>query len=215
MKTIVCFGDSNTWGAVPVTCERYPYEERWTTVLEKALGGNVKVIPEGLNGRTTVFADPVAGDRCGLEHLPMVLESHQPIDLLVMMLGTNDLKDRFNVQSEEIAKASGRLIRLAQTSTAGPEGKAPALLLVCPPPVLPAEVTKGEFLHAPEKSQTLQSHYASIAAVYGVDEFNAGDYIQSSSADGIHWMPEAHREFGIQLAKYIKRILSGLSEQGE
>ena len=99
MKTVVCFGDSNTWGYMPSGEGRYPFEKRWTTIVQRELGDNYFVIPEGLNGRTTVFEDPVEGDKSGLSHLSTILETHKPMDLIVILLGTNDLKNRFGLNA--------------------------------------------------------------------------------------------------------------------
>jgi len=92
-KRILCFGDSNTWGWNPIDKQRYSKNERWPGVVAKFLGEGFEIIEEGLNGRTTVWDDPVEGNKNGKEHLPIMLETHRPIDLLILMLGTNDLKN--------------------------------------------------------------------------------------------------------------------------
>src|SRR3954462_1773041 len=96
MKTIVCFGDSNTWGYDPASNGRFGPTNRWTGVLQTALGSDYRVIEEGLNGRTTTVDDPIHDHRNGRHYLPPCLESHAPFDLVTIMLGTNDLKARFN-----------------------------------------------------------------------------------------------------------------------
>ncbi len=103
MKTILCYGNSNTWGAVLGTGERYAPFIRWTGVLAQELGAMYRVIEEGPNGRTTLWDDPIEGYKNGKEYLIPCLESHRPIDLVVMMLGTNDLKIRFSVPAYDIA----------------------------------------------------------------------------------------------------------------
>ena len=97
MRRILCFGDSNTWGYDPATGERFDEQTRWTGVLQAALGGDYTVIEEGLNGRTTVWDDPIEGHKNGHEYLVPCLETHRPLDLVVLMLGTNDLKRRFSL----------------------------------------------------------------------------------------------------------------------
>lgn len=99
MKTIVCYGDSNTWGYDPVTMDRLPITQRWTGVLAQELGAGYRVIEEGLNGRTTVWDDPIEGYKNGKEYLIPCLETHRPIDLITILLGTNDLKMRFSVSA--------------------------------------------------------------------------------------------------------------------
>lgn len=104
MKTIVCYGDSNTYGYNPENGFRYEYEERWTTILQKELKDSAIVIPEGLNGRTTSFEDELRPGRNGATYLDPCLHSHGPIDLVVLMLGTNDLKIRFQATPTDIGK---------------------------------------------------------------------------------------------------------------
>ena len=119
MPTIVCYGDSNTWGAVPMPGrmlpERFAPQERWPGVLRETLGAGFTVIEEGLNGRTTCLDDPIEGlHKNGLKHLPVILESHAPIDLLIVMLGTNDLKYRLSMSPDDIADGAGLLVDLAK-----------------------------------------------------------------------------------------------------
>ena len=129
MKTILCYGDSNTWGYDPATEERYPLEARWVSVLARELGSDYHVIPEGLNGRTTVWPDPWEGEhKSGKTYLIPCLESHYPIDLVVMMLGTNDLKHRFGLSAWDIARGAQTLVEMIQRSEFGPYGGAPEVL---------------------------------------------------------------------------------------
>ena len=208
MKSVVCFGDSNTWAYIPGSGgKRYPYEKRWTTILAKELGEGYDVIPEGLNGRTTVFDDLLTGNKSGLKHLDIILNSHYPIDLLIIMLGTNDLKDRFNIQASGIAKGAGRLIEYADRSNAGIDGKPPAVLLVCPPPILEAPVYHDEFLEGVEKSLNLENEFKKLSERYSLPLFSAGDYLSSSSVDGIHWTEEGHGNFGTAIAGRVKELI--------
>ena len=103
VKKILCYGDSNTWGYNPHTELRYPRAVRWTGVLQRGLGPAYHVIEEGLNGRTTVWDDPIEGYKSGKEYLVPCLETHKPMDLVVIMLGTNDLKHRFSLTAFDIA----------------------------------------------------------------------------------------------------------------
>ncbi len=134
MKTILCFGDSNTWGFDPASItapfpSRHPHDVRWTGVLAATLGAGYRVIEEGQNGRTTVHEDPHVIGRKGREYLTPCLESHKPIDLVILMLGTNDLKSTFNVPPGEIANGANALAKMILTSETGPANKPP------PPPV--------------------------------------------------------------------------------
>ena len=110
MKTIVCYGDSNTYGYNPENGFRYEYEERWTTILQKELKDSAIVIPEGLNGRTTSFEDELRPGRNGATYLDPCLHSHGPIDLVVLMLGTNDCKTFYNASAEVIGLGVERLV---------------------------------------------------------------------------------------------------------
>jgi lysophospholipase L1-like esterase len=132
MHTIVCFGDSNTWGYVPGgDGERYGPDVRWPGRLAKALGGEAEVISEGLSGRMATIESPVEEGRNGLPYLVPCLRSHAPVDLLVVYLGTNDA---YWLAGDLVARSVGRLVRVARTAGAGPGGGAPGVLVVCPPP---------------------------------------------------------------------------------
>ena len=157
MKTILCYGDSNTWGYNPITEARYPLEQRWVTLLERDLGPDYLVIPEGLNGRTTVWPDPVTGKyKSGKRTLIPILESHHPLDLVVLLLGTNDLKHRFGLSAWDIASSVQTLVEMIQGSTFGPDGRGPQVLLIAPPPTCVPGTRFGEmFAGADEKSQHL------------------------------------------------------------
>ncbi len=135
MRTVLCFGDSNTWGYVPGSNgRRFPREVRWPVRLQLALGPGCEVIAEGLNGRTAALDSPVAEGRNGLPYLVPCLHSHAPVDLLVIFLGTNDVGDRFSLPERDVAGSVGRLVKVARSSEAGPDGEAPQILVICPPP---------------------------------------------------------------------------------
>ncbi len=104
MKNILCFGDSNTWGYIPISGGRYSETERWPRVLQEKLGQNFHIIEEGLNSRTIASKMPNRPQRSGMELLPALLESHRPLDLIIVMLGTNDLQSFFNLSAKQIAQ---------------------------------------------------------------------------------------------------------------
>ena len=151
MKTIVCYGDSNTYGYNPENGFRYEYEERWTTILQKELKDSAIVIPEGLNGRTTSFEDELRPGRNGATYLDPCLHSHGPIDLVVLMLGTNDLKIRFQATPTDIGKGIDRLIKMIKSITPQKrqDGRSAKILLMAPPhlgadlPALPRPAALG------------------------------------------------------------------------
>ncbi len=212
MKTILCFGDSNTWGARPLTSmddvQRYPPDIRWGSVLRATLGEGYWVVEEGLNGRTTVWPDPVEGEyKSGKSYLFACLESHAPLDLVAIMLGTNDLKHRFGLSAWDIAASAGVLVRMVQTSFFGPGGSAPRVLLICPPPVARLTLFAGMFDGAAEKSKQMTRCYSEIAAEYHCDFLDAGQYVVSSDIDGIHLDPNQQQKLGRVVAEKVRAIL--------
>ena len=132
MKRILCYGDSNTFGYDPVTGDRYEPSIRWTGQLQTLLGSDYCIIEEGCNGRTTVFTDPKEPWKNGRNYLEACLNSHKPLDLVILMLGTNDLKTIYCASPAEVAAGAETLVRLIQTFTAEKQGFAPKILLVSP-----------------------------------------------------------------------------------
>ena len=208
MKTILCYGDSNTWGYDANTKSRFPHDVRWPGILRNELGQGYWVIEEGLNGRTTVWDDPVEGEwKNGLRYLMPCLESHAPLDLVVIMLGTNDLKMRYSVPASDIANGLGRLASLVLTSPFGLENHPPKLLLVAPP--LPGKLTDyaDMFTGSQEKSSRLGFYYQQVAELFGCHFLDASQVIQSSDEDGIHFSPEEHRKLGLAVAKIVRELV--------
>ena len=207
MKTILCYGDSNTWGYRPVTKDRYHRHERWTGVLQRELGEAYEVIAEGLNGRTTVWDDPIEGYKNGKEQLIPILTSHKPVDLVTFMLGTNDLKKRFSLSAYDIAEGAGVLVDMVQKSDCGPGEHAPKVLLMAPPPV--ARLTEYEemFEGAEAKSRLFSKHYRRVAEEHGCAFFDASEVIVSSDFDGIHLEVDEHRKLGLAVADLVRQIL--------
>ena len=140
IRTVLCYGDSNTWGAATVSRpdRRYAPDERWPGVARAALGESWLILEEGLGGRTTVSDDPVEfnPDKNGARALPICLHTHKPLDVVVIMLGTNDLKARFGKSAWEVAAGVGALVELVKMSASGRDGGTPAILVVCPPVIL-------------------------------------------------------------------------------
>ncbi|WP_209017523.1 SGNH/GDSL hydrolase family protein [Roseibium aggregatum] len=207
--TVVCFGDSLTWGFDPVDRSRYGHDVRWTRLLQKELGEAFYVIEEGLNGRTTVFEDPVKGDKNGLQHLATVRKTHMPIDILIVMLGTNDLQTRFSMNAETIATAMGRLLDFARRPTDDVEGRAPKVLLMAPPPLGALEGTPFAELFpktAVEESKKLADCYRLKAAEYGAAFFDTGTVISASPVDAIHFDPELQAGLAKAIAAEVTKL---------
>ena len=210
IKTVLCYGDSNTWGSAtaPRPDGRYAPEERWPGVLRAALGREWLVIEEELGGRTTVSDDPVEGvEKNGRTYLFPCLMSHRPLDVVVIMLGTNDLKARFNKSAWEIAQGVGALVTIVKTAGAGRNAGVPEVLLVSPPPILKELPFHSDmFTGAHEKSLDLARHYGAVAVLQGVRFLDAGTVIKSSSFDGFHLDADAHAALAKAVAAEIGRI---------
>ena len=202
-KTILCYGDSNTWGFDPATKQRFPEEVRWVGVLRRLLGESYEVISEGLNGRTTVWDDPIEGYPNGKAYLFPCLQSHRPVDLVVLMLGTNDLKKRFSVSAFDIGRGIGLLLDMINQSGAGPRGGAPEVLLLAPPPVGRLTEFAEMFEGALEKSRKLAAHYLEQARLRGCPFFDSGEVIVSSDIDGIHLEAEEHAKLAAAVAERV------------
>lgn len=208
MRSLLLFGDSNTHGTMPMPDldfdGRFDRDDRWAGRLARLLPG-WEVIAEGHPGRTTVHDDPVEGaHRNGLSVLPALLESHRPLDLVLVMLGTNDLKQRFSVNACDIALSLERLVRVIRGSDCGPGGGAPGVLLVAPPPILEVGCLAGMFAGGAEKSALLAVDIAAAAARLGVPFLDAGQVVQVSPVDGIHYDAAANPALAEAFATAIR-----------
>jgi lysophospholipase L1-like esterase len=211
MREILCFGDSNTWGYDPVSKGRFPNGVRWTGVLQAALGPGYRVIEEGLNGRTTVWEDPVEGDKVGKRHLLPCLESQAPLDLVVLMLGTNDTKKRYSAPPKDITAGVGVLLDILARCTAGRDGAAPPVLVMAPAPLTKLTEFDQLFDGGVEKSRALAPLYAELAKARGCPFFDAGTVVKCSDVDGVHFEAAAHRSLGEAVAREVKKILTSPS----
>ena len=209
MSVVVCFGDSNTFGFDAATMGRYPKGVRWPGVLAAELGTGVEVIEEGLNGRTTIWDDPFLDGRNGRAYLLPCLRSHRPLDVVVIMLGTNDTKTIFGRTAAEIASGAAALVDLALASETGPDGGAPCVLLVCPP--TPGEVTAHSelwgFGESRAKGGRMPALYRTAADMAGVAFLDASALVEVDPEDGVHLLPEAHATLGRAIAEAVRGLL--------
>lgn len=208
MKTILCYGDSNTWGYRAADAKRFDRDVRWTGVLRQQLGEDYIIIEEGLNGRTTVWDDPIEGFKNGETYLTPCLDSHAPMDLVIIMLGTNDTKKRFSLCSLDIAMGMEKLIKIIKHSESGKKGQAPKVLLLSPAPIGKLTVFVEMFEGAPEKSEGLAELYEDIAQRHGCAFLDAGSVAKASDIDGVHFDMRAHKALGKRIAKEVKKIFS-------
>ncbi|GAB4526966.1 MAG: SGNH/GDSL hydrolase family protein [Roseibium sp.] len=208
--SVLCFGDSLTWGFNPKDRSRYGHDIRWTRLLQKELGDGFYVVEDGVNGRTTVFEDPVRGDKNGLAHLATARKSHMPVDILIIMLGTNDLQDRFAMSAGTLGRAMGRLLFAATQPTDDVEGRAPKVLLMAPPPLGDFDQTDYNDIysnaHGGVQSRLLAGVYARLAEEYGVAFFDTGTVISVSPVDGIHFEAEPQADLAREVAAKVREL---------
>jgi lysophospholipase L1-like esterase len=204
---ILVFGDGNSHGTVPLSrlgqMDRHPPEGRWPEVMAQALGR--EVIAEGHPGRTTVHDDPIDGaHRNGFRTLPALLESHRPLEMVVIMLGTNDCKARFGLRGWDIAAGVGRLASLVRASTAGPRAGAPDVLLVAPVPVEEAGVLAEMFQGGRARSRAIAPALRDEAERLGCGFFDAGLVAAVDRTDGVHLAAGAQAALGRALAEAVR-----------
>jgi len=209
MKNILCFGDSNTFASHPLG-GRHPYDVRWTGRLQALLGAEYRVIEEGLGGRTTVFEDQISPGRNGRAALPTAIATHNPIDLIVVMLGTNDLKAQYHATMWDLGRAMEQLMHIIDAYEYAPHYKKPQVLLVSP-------IEVGEGIEdspfgcftreAVDKSRLFAKEYAPVAEKYGAHFFDAASVAYPSREDQLHMDAESHRALADALADKIRGIL--------
>lgn len=207
MKTVVCFGDSNTHGYDAMTNGRFSAAERWPGRLQSLLGAGFRVMEEGLSGRTAVFRDPLFEGLCGLDYLYPCLMSHEPVDSLLVMLGTNDVKLRFSATAANIAKGMERLLTKALRTPEAFRGGKPDILLIAPPPIgIEYERTTvygemGAGCH--EKTEALRELYRELAERLSIRYLDAASIpgLRMSPPDYMHLNAEGHRLLAEALAK--------------
>ena len=207
MKTVLCYGDSNTYGADPSNPGRFAPDVRWTGVLARELGADYRIVEEGLNGRTTRWDDQIEIGRNGLTTLLPIIESHNPIDLMTIMLGTNDLKARFNLNASDIAQSAGGLGQIAARLARNEAGRPAKILLIAPPPTQRISDLDLMFTGAHEKSRQFAEYYGRSARWHGLEFFDAGSVIRSSDDDGIHFDPDQHTVLAKALAGKIRELI--------
>lgn len=208
---ILCYGDSNTYGYIPAGMgRRYDEQTRWTALLQKKLGTDYTIIEEGCSGRTTDIDDPDAVWKNGMKGLHISLHSHRPLDMIILMLGTNDLKTTFRRDAKTIAASAASLGRESCRYLKEKQGYEPVILFLCPPALDPS-VTKGPFGTdftdvSVEVSEDLGRYYRKQASENGWVFMNTAEFLKSSGSDGLHWNPREHRMLAEKLAELIPEI---------
>lgn len=216
-KHIVCFGDSNTHGycADPADCadhgDRFNEDERWTCLLQEKLGKGYLVLEEGLSGRTTCFEDALHESMSGLDAIYATLMSHEPVDLLVIMLGTNDTKERFGVNAAAIGVAMQRLIMKAKSVPCWGTHE-PKILIVAPPWIgeglYTNEAAGGPMgMGCPERSRGLAKYFKQAADLLGCAFMDAEGVAEFNKVDYMHLTARGHSQLAEALSKKISEIL--------
>ena len=210
MKNILCFGDSNTWGCISGTANRFPEDVRWTGVLQKELGASYRVIEEGYNGRTFVNRDEAENRPSGIDYFAPCLDSQSPLDLIIIMLGTNDLKLRFGLDAESIAWSFRRYMTTLQTAPMA--GQKPRVLLVAP--ILLNECYKSDTVFYSmfgekgiERSRALAPALERTAKELGAEFMDAARFACAAPPDGIHMDAASHARLGAAMAARVREIL--------
>ena len=208
MKTVLCFGDSNTRGYNPINLGRYPYDVRYPGVLQNILGNDYYVIEEGLDGRTTMLVREVDPFRNANYCIRPCICSHKPIDYMIVMLGTNDCIKMFNQTVEDIARGMDSLIQLIRKYTMEHQSYIPKIVLVVPA-YLDYEYQQSAIAselddECVKKSRELSKYYKIIADKYGCIYFDSNEYIKVMLPDAVHLSPEAHKTLAQQLARIIR-----------
>lgn len=201
-KRILCYGDSITWGYNPKDGTRFPYEQTWPGVMERELGDDYDVITEALVGRTTCWDVPHAPYRNGKEFLPMLLESHSPIDLVIVMLGVNDLSKLVGKDADESAWGLLSLVRIILSPVFG--GQPPKILIVAPP--IPSKLDKFNemaFGEMENEFNKLAGCYKTIAGVSLSEFLDANSIIVNNGTDGVHPQPDQYEILGKVIAERV------------
>lgn len=211
-KRILCFGDSLTWGADPSDIARFDEEDRWPMVLQNELGDEYQIIEEGQCGRTIATDDPAEGEKNGIKYILPCMESHDPFDLIIIMLGVNDCKRKFAYSSMDIAGEMQLFLEKVQSFNRFRCKDRFKIMLMSPPAVSEAirESWLGDsygYENSIKVSSELPEWYKKLADMYGCSFLDAGEYAKTSDKDGIHLDPEDQHKLGKAVAEHIKNVI--------
>ena len=210
-KRILCYGDSNTWGYIP-TGGRYDEETRWPMRMARLLGEDYAVVEEGFNGRTCVLDDPTEGGfKSGVAYLPPILMSHNPLDAVLVMLGTNDTKRRFGLTPMTISQGMMQLVRTAKLYAVNDAGQSARVVIVAPPAILDnlMQTRHAECFgeQAIEVSRGLSREFRRISKLMRCDFFDAAPYAEVSPLDAVHMTANGHLRLAEAMAGKVRSML--------
>lgn len=212
MKHILVYSDSLSWGIIPTTRRRLPFDQRWPGVMEISLcasGKKVRVIEDCLNGRRTVWDDPFKPGRNGLVGLAQRIEIHSPLALVVLMLGTNDFQSMHEHNAWHSSQGILALVSAIHTAPIEPGMPIPQVLVVAPPAIrAPQGLIALKFAGGDKKCAGLAAAYRKVCQEIGCHFFDAGSVITSSNVDGIHLDPEQHLALGNALSQVVEPLLT-------
>jgi lysophospholipase L1-like esterase len=218
MHDILVYGDSLTWGIIPMTRNRYAFELRWPGVMEIELNDktrSVRVIEDSLNGRRTVWDDPFKPGRNGIVGLAQRIEIHSPLALVILMLGTNDFQSMHPHNASHAALGIAALVGAIQKAPIEPGMPVPNVLVVAPPAIQnPRGPVAGKFLGGDAKCLGLADAYREVAAGLGCPFFDASTVTSSSRVDGIHLDLDQHIALGKAIALVVRKLLPASLEAG-
>jgi lysophospholipase L1-like esterase len=214
LQQILVYSDSLSWGIIPTTRQRLPFDARWPGVMEMALtarGHTVRVIEDCLNGRRTVWEDPFKAGRNGLVGLAQRIEINSPLALIMLMLGTNDFQSMHPHTAWHAAQGIATLVTAIRQAPIEPGMPIPPILVIAPPPILtPRGPIAAKFTGAAGKAVGLAAAYRDITAELGCHFFDAGSVTPASAVDGIHLDADQHERLGGALAAFVAG-LAGVS----
>lgn len=212
MQHILVYSDSLSWGIVPTTRKRLHFEQRWPGVMEISLcssGQKVRVIEDCLNGRRTVWDDPFKPGRNGLVGLAQRIEIHSPLDLVVLMLGTNDFQSMHEYNAWHSSQGISALVSAIRTAPIEPGMPMPQILVVAPPAIrMPKGPIAPKFEGGETKCIGLSAAYQLVCEEVDCHFFDAGSVITSSNVDGVHLDLEQHWALGNAMAEVVQPLLS-------
>jgi len=213
VQHVLVYGDSLTWGIVPNTRRRFPFEERWPGVLENklsTLGHRARLIENSLNGRRTVWEDPFKPGRNGLAGLAQCIEMHSPLALVILMLGTNDFQFSHPYNNAwSAAQGIVTLVNEIRKAPIEPGTPIPPILVICPPPIAsPKGVLTEKFSGAEQRCAGLADAYRTVSSDLGCHFFDAATVTSSSRVDGIHLDADQHLALGNAVADVVAALLA-------
>lgn len=211
MQHILVYADSLSWGIIPGTRQRLPFDARWPGVLENGLhtqNRRVRVVEDCLNGRRTVWEDPFKPGRKGLQGLAQRIEIHSPLALVVLMLGTNDFQSMHPHQAWHAAQGVATLVGAIRSAPIEPGMPVPPVLVVAPPPITaPAGPLAPKFVGGDRKCVGLAAALGSVCQDLGCDFFDAGTLVTASAVDGVHLDADQHRVLGQAMVAQVLPLL--------